>query len=228
MADDRSGKGFLNSLFNKVKNTLESTLPGNLDKAFELPPEPAKPAPRPAGPDRFTSQTGKLSAPTGTTPLPFPAVLQDPAVRAQESQQRLAFIMAYLKDPASVPQFKDPKYVYKIVSDERTYQSELCGEWEGKLKTMLIGAPPSFLSDEDEAIPAMDPGPDGEPPPEVLAVLERLEAKRSFQAERQALEVEIQKSRDIQTKLFLVLKNVTGIRKKTGGTGFITPPPGMP
>lgn len=239
MSNGESGKGFFGNLFNKVKENLAAPQgqppanrqPGNLPSQQAARGNTGKlqpPTHRPQSQSStFVRTTGPLNQQGATTPLAAPPIELTPEQRAEESQKRLAFIMAYLKDPSTVPAFKDPKYVYKIVSDERSYQSEVSGGLETKLRLFLNQADPAFLMPEDEEIPAFEPGPDGELPPEVQAVLDRLEAKRAFQAEREAIEAELQKSRDVQTKLFLILKQITGVKGKTGGTGFLTPPPGL-
>jgi len=226
MSNGESGKGFFGNLFNKVKE--------NMGASQAQPPaapnrntgnmQPNRPPHQQSA--TFVRSTGPLNSPT-TAPLPNPPVELTPEQKAEESQKRLAFIMAYLKDPNSVPAFKDPKYVYKIVSDERSYQSEVSGGLEAKLRLFLSQADPYMLMPEDEEIPAFEPGPDGELPPEVQAILDRLEAKRAFQGERWGIEAQLQQSRDVQTKLFLILKQITGVKGKTGGTGFLTPPPGI-
>lgn len=243
MSNGESGKGFFGNLFKKVTGAPPEQPPAAPNRqAGNLPPQqgargntgPMKP---PAGrppqnqSSTFVRSTGPLStgqlSTSNTAPLTAPVVELTPEQKAEESQKRLAFIMAYLKDPNTVPAFKDPKYVYKIVSDERSYQSELSGGLEAKLKLFLSEAEPYFLMEEDEEIPAFQPGPNGELPPQVQVVLDRLEAKREFRARREEIEAELQKSRDVQTKLFLILKQITGVKGKTGGTGFLTPPPGL-
>lgn len=234
MANGDSGKGFFGNLFDKVKENLgvpqAQPIPGR--NAGGLPPQQGmrgNPAPTGRLPasqsSTFVRTTGALSAPA-TSPLAFPPLERSPEQKEEESQKRLAFILAYLKDPSSVPAFRDSKYVYKIVSDERSYQSEVCANLEAELRQLLAHAEPYYMRD-DEEIPAFDPGPDGELPPEVQAIVDRLEAKRAFLAERDRLETARQKSRDVQTKLFLILKQITGVKGKTGGTGFLTPPPGI-
>lgn len=236
MSNGESGKGFFGNLFNKVKENMgpqaqppagPNRNPGNPQQGVRgntgnMPP--GRPPQQQSA--TFVRTTAPLPSPA-TSPLPNPPVELTPEQKAEESQKRLAFIMAYLKDPSTVPAFGDPKYVYKIVSDERSYQSEICGNLDAKLKLYLSQAEPYFLMDHDEEIPAFEPGPNGELPPEVQAIVDRLEAKRAFQDGRALIEADLQKSRDIQTKLFMILKQITGVKGKTGGTGFLTPPPGI-
>ncbi|MBO9539484.1 hypothetical protein J7643_02710 [bacterium] len=220
MANDGAGKGFFSNLFDKVKAGMA--------------PVPQQPAPKPPVPrapqnpsSTFVRNTGPLNATPATGPLRTPPITRTPEELAEESQMRQAFIMAYLKDPDVVPEFRDPKYVYKVVSDERSYQTQEVAKLEEKLRLFLQSADPAFLMPGEDEVPAMELGPDGEPSPEAMALIERIEAKQAFLAQREEIEAEIQKIRDFQTKLFLILKNVTGIKKKTGGTGFLTPPPGV-
>lgn len=44
---------------------------------------------------------------------------------ARESEARMAFILGYVKDPASDPAYADKPAVFKVVTDERTYQQGL-------------------------------------------------------------------------------------------------------
>lgn len=220
MGNQGGGKGFFGGLFDKMKSGMG---------AAPQQPAPKAPAPRPQqNPSAtFTRNTGPLATTPATGPLTAPPIPRTPEELAEESQLRQAFIMAYLRDPDAVPEFRDPKYVYKVVSDERSYQTQVCAKLEENLRQFLQAADPAFLMPGEDEVPAMELGPDGNPSPEALALIEKLEAKREFQAKREELEAEIQKIRDFQTRLFLILKNVTGIKKKTGGTGFLNPPPGV-
>lgn len=221
MANDGGGKGFLGGLFNKVKS--------GIDALAQQPTVPKPPEPRPSqNPSAsYVRNTGPLTNTSSATgPLTAP-VIRTPEELAEESELRQSFITAYLADPELVPEFRDPKYVYKIVSDERGYQGQQCAKLEEDLRFMLQTADPAFLVPLEDEAQVPEPDADDEPSPEVLEMRERAEAKREFQARRSALEAEIQKIRDFQTQLFLILKNVTGIKKKTGGTGFLNPPPGI-
>lgn len=182
--------------------------------------QPARPVAPPAAPERAL-QTGRLgrpgsdtfarasSAPFGAPPpqpgtdnlerIPAAAApgvlstgpLKTPEEEAAESKKRMAFIVAYMKDPAGDPAFRDKTLVYRILTEERTYQQHLIG----------------LLKNELSALPAPAEPPD--------------EAVEECRAEIQA-RIDAAKTR--QGQLFVLMKKLTGVRGKTGGTGFLVPP----
>lgn len=182
----------VSGFFAKVRTLFE----GHSPAAPEPPVPPRQPAPRPRpearGTDSFHRTERQLS-PTQTTRLESSPTEPSPESAAEASQKRMAFVLAYLQDSDAVPQLKDARFVYKLVSDERAYQSELYKEAEARLRELLALADPASLED-----------------PDAPACLQR-----------QAIEAELQASRDTQTQLFRVLKKVTGKRGRTGGTGFL-------
>jgi hypothetical protein len=110
---------------------------------------------------------------------PAPKVPEDPA---SASRRRMAFIVAYMKDPTSDPEFADKPLVYRVFAEERDYQQQLVNT----LKPQL------------ERLPADD-------------------------AEKRAeLEQRLKTAQTRQSQLFLQLKKLTGVKGKTGGTGFLT------
>jgi hypothetical protein len=54
---------------------------------------------------------------------------------AQESAARMAFILAFVKDPQSRPEFADKPRVFKLITDERTYQQAQAHEATKALET---------------------------------------------------------------------------------------------
>lgn len=129
-------------------------------------------------------------AATSSAPLMPPAPpTKSPEEAAEESKQRMGFIIAYMNDPEGDPLFQDKQLVYKILTEERSYQQNLIVR----------------LTEEAKRLP----------PNSGRAV---------------ELEAEIGTARTRQGQLFTLLKRLTGVRGKTGGTGFIakaqdTPPP---
>ncbi|MFN3429697.1 MAG: hypothetical protein ACK46X_07070 [Candidatus Sericytochromatia bacterium] len=171
-----------------------------------LPQSPAQPStgplnrPNPApAPAARAPQTGRLGtgtdsltrsatpAPSDSGFLPAPPPVKDPEVAAAESKERMGFIIAYMQDPEGDPAFQDKQLVYKVLTEERSYQQNLLVK----------------LSEELKALPPGD---------------------------ERALEVEalIANARTRQGQLFTLLKRLTGVRGKTGGTGFIAKAPELP
>ena len=155
----------------------------------------------PAAPQRRTDSSnqgadayvgrGRQTAPLAglsTTPLPLPDLT--PEQKAEESKKRMAVIMTYMKDKNAVPEFKDPKFIYKIISDERTFQTERVGLLEADLRELVLG----WAGDRED--------PD-------------------FLERKEALEQQIQGTRNRLSQLFMLLKHITGVKGKTGGTGFL-------
>jgi hypothetical protein len=100
---------------------------------------------------------------------------------AAESATRMALILAYVKAPGSRPEFADKARMFKLVTDERTYQQHLA----------------------QQAREALD------------ALPEDAEA-----ATREALEAAAATARKRQAMLFDLLKKLTGVQGRTGGTEF--------
>lgn len=174
------------------KPDILSNLVSGLKGLFQPPAKPTTPTRKapPKGADAFirpaTRDTAALAA-QSTAPL---EQVRTPEQKAEESKKRMVFIVKYMKDPASVPEFKDPKFVYKIITDERSYQTERVASLQAQLKQLIHGE-----SDDPNAPSQLE--------------------------QREDLERQIQASRDKLTQLFLLLKRVTGVKGKTGGTGFL-------
>ncbi len=172
-------------------------LKGLFSGAKEAPPTPQRQAiPQKKGSDAFVRQ-GRQTAPLAgqpTTPLPLPEL--SPEQKIEESKKRMAVIMTYMKDKNAVPEFQDPKFIYKIISDERTYQTAMVTELEAELREFVM-----TWSGDREA-------PD-------------------FLSRKEGLEQQIQATRNRLTQLFMLLKHITGVKGKTGGTGFLPAEPGF-
>lgn len=126
------------------------------------------------------SATGDLSTPPTAGASPADAGTGETPEAA--SKRRLGVIMAFMKAPESDPAFKNKPLMYRILSEERTYQQEQILQHQEALR---------FADPEDEAAYA------------------QLEAALATAQKRQA-------------QLFTLLKELTGKRGKTGGTGFIS------
>lgn len=163
-------KGFLGSLRSFIGGAPDSKAPS-----------------APSGPSAKTKLTAPLPG-ARTAPLEKPELT--PEEKAEESKKRMGFIVTYMRTPDALPEFKDAKFVYKVVSDERSYQTELVEKLQIELRRLTF----SWSGDpEDE----------------------------TFLAQREELENRIQGIRDRLSQLFLLLKHLTGVKGKTGGTGFL-------
>lgn len=136
------------------------------------------------------------AAPSPTTPL------RSPEEEAAESKKRLGFIMAYMKNPEAEAAFKNKPLVYKILSEERAYQQSQIVLWEAEFKQLPPPAASLGLSEEEIAA---DPRFDG------------LEERRA------ELENRLNTAKTRQSQLFTLMKKLTGVKGKTGGTGFLAP-----
>ena len=163
-------------------------------------PEAAVPAPIPAHvpvpppppvsqklPDSGRSQTSPGLERRATQPL-------SQEEKAQQSEERQYLIAAFLTTPNLIPEFQNPQYMYKLISNEREYVQEQLNH---------------ILQRRKELLSIHGPDPEGE-------------ALASFQeVDRQA-----QRYRDELTRLFILIKRVTGIQKSgTGGTHFFQSQP---
>ncbi|GEM_PF-2979257 len=146
------------------------------------------------GSDAYVRQ-GRQTAPLAgqpTSPLLHPELTSEQ--KADESKKRMAVIMTYMKDKNAVPEFKDPKFIYKIISDERTYQTAMVGQLEAEFRELTM----SWVGDREA--------------PEFLA-------------RKETLEQQMQGYRNRLSQLFMLLKHITGVKGKTGGTGFLPTEP---
>jgi hypothetical protein len=161
---------------------------GMLAHARGQPPAPA-PEPAPVGEASFARE----------------AVL-DEARRKQEeaaaaSRKRMAFIVAYVKDPGGNPIFAERDVMYKVFTDERGYQHELLER----------------LRQEQGQLP---------PPPEAMGreAWQADPALVAIEEQRAALAKRIKQADAVQTQLFGLLRTLTGTAG-TGGAHYVPPPP---
>lgn len=216
--------GWVQGALNKVESALETQ--GEETAAPATPPaRPASPTGALTGPPaRGSGQLPPINRPpvTGSlargsdslvrgrapeAPRAAPASptspLRSPEEEAAESKKRLAFIMAYMKDPEGDAAFKDKPLVYRILSEERAYQQSQLVLLEAEFKQLPPSAASLGLSEEEALADARFDG---------------LEERRA------ELENRLNTARTRQTQLFMLMKKLTGVKGKTGGTGFLAPP----
>lgn len=170
-------------------NFLNSILQGlGLAKPEEPKPTPARPARKPAQSGDLmlsTRQTDALSS-KSTSPL-------SEEERQKEAEDRRYLIQAYQTNPGLIPEFQNPQYMYKLISNEREYIQERLTEKLREHKYLRSKSTAGVATPEEEA---------------------RLKA----------MDMEIQMHRNELTKLFLLIKKITGVTKSgTGGTNFLPP-----
>ena len=124
------------NLFDKLKGAVEQVIPG----AANQPADRQQGAQRQRA-DRTNPLADKLRLPTDSLRKAKPtAQLGGESQRTKEltpsgpsdeelSPRRLAMIDDYMRGEAKIEQMKDPAYMYKIVSDERAYQTRLLIEF---------------------------------------------------------------------------------------------------
>jgi hypothetical protein len=228
-SEDKSIKksllGWATGALNKLQTSLEPPAP---KPGAAAPSAAPRPAPRPAQTgDLFTptnrksgtlqlpkaaargAQTGELDKPIPRVPLeppagsgPLPSMAATPEEEAAESKKRLALILAYMKNPEGDPTFKNKPLMYRILTEERTYQ-------QGQIAQM------------NEALAQMPP------PAAHMGLTEKQAAEDPVYAGLEERRAELQKRIDVsqtrQTQLFMLMKKLTGKTGKTGGTGFLAP-----
>jgi hypothetical protein len=138
MADDSNQKA---GFFNQLMSTL------GLKKAE---PEPVAPPIRPrtgntgaitrkpgTGENFSRSQTG----PVGTEPSPEKKAVTaplSPEEKAKQSDERRYLIAAFESTPTLIPEFQNPQYMYKLISNEREYTQEKLNALMEERKMLLI------------------------------------------------------------------------------------------
>jgi hypothetical protein len=175
---------------------LRAGLTGKLQEATAKLAEAKGLAPQ-AAPPPPTEEAAAPAAPV------VDEVARRQAEAAEASRKRMAFIVAYVKDPTSNPIFQDRALMYKVLAEERTHQQGLLQAAEDALGRMP--PPPASLGMTDEEIQA-DP---------------RLVAQEARRAE---LEKKRRQAGAVQTQIFNLLKAITGIDGTTGGEDYVPPP----
>ena len=140
------------------------------------------------------------------TPPPHATPPEPPDEAAAASRKRMAFIVAYVRDPASNPLFADKPTVFQVLTAERTHQVGLLQAAEQEL-ARLPPPPASLGMAYDEALADA-----------------RLVAQ---EARRDELTKRVKQAKAVQAQIFGLLKQITGIQGLTGGEEYL-PPPALP
>jgi hypothetical protein len=126
-------------IFDRLKDAASQILPG-ADAPKQGAGTPARRPASAAGPDGFSrtgginraGATGGLGAPPSTGRLEAEAPKGPPDVVL--SPRRLQMIEDYMAGEYRIESMKDPAFMYKIVSDERAYQTRLLFEYRKQLQ----------------------------------------------------------------------------------------------
>lgn len=152
MANDGSQKkpGFLNNLLASI---------GLRKEAPQAPP-----APRPA-PPQPPSNTGKSKSaqfvrsqdtmPLAASKAPATNPLT-PQEKAKQSEERRYLISAYETTPTLIPEFQNPQYMYKLISNEREYAQEVLTELLQRRKEILIEHGENLPPEAEEELAELD------------------------------------------------------------------------
>lgn len=139
MSEDKKG-----SFFERLKKTVDQAwaasdqaparapLPGAragqpANATGPIPPRAATP-PAPRTDQLQRSPATAQLGPKATAPLPEDAQKALTASDHELSPKRLAMIDDFMTGKAKIAQMKDPTFMYKVVSDERAYQTQLLFE----------------------------------------------------------------------------------------------------
>lgn len=79
-----------------------------------------------------------------------------PEERAQRSEERRYLIAAYEATPTLIPEFQNPTYMYKMISNERDYTQELLNDLLAERKGLLMEAGPEITEELEERLNEMD------------------------------------------------------------------------
>lgn len=134
MAQDGKKPGFLDSLLTSIGLKKEAPPPP--------PPAPARTGgSRPLSPSS-TSKSAQFVRSQDTQPLSQSRGAAtnplSPEEKAKQSEERRYLISAYETTPTLIPEFQNPQYMYKLISNEREYAQEILSDLLQRRKELLI------------------------------------------------------------------------------------------
>ncbi len=152
MANDGSQKkpGFLDNLLSSM----------GLKKEEPQPPAPVRSAgSRPLSP-QGKSKSAQFVRSQDTRPLsagkPAETVPLTPQEKAKQSEERRYLISAFETTPTLIPEFQNPQYMYKLISNEREYSQEYLSELLQRRKEILIEHGESMPPEAEEELAEID------------------------------------------------------------------------
>ena len=136
MGERPRNKGLLSKLREAVEQAVKPAAPEQGPPARKTPSS-AIPA------DGFRSSAGERAQPTGElrAARDTSQLTNDGPAEAQLSPKRLAMARDYANGLRRIPQMEDPAFIYKVVSDERAYQTRLLFERRKALERLKGESP---------------------------------------------------------------------------------------
>ncbi|MDB5096617.1 MAG: hypothetical protein JWM80_1038 [Cyanobacteria bacterium RYN_339] len=118
------------NLFDKLKSAVDQVMPGHGGASADAKRKAQATKPGMADAMKLTDRLGKAPATGQLATAPNTQRLKQTGPADEElSPRRLAMIDDYMRGEAKIEQMNDPAYMYKIVSDERAYQTRLLMEF---------------------------------------------------------------------------------------------------
>ncbi len=138
---DKKPSGFLDSLL------------GNLGLTKPVQ-QKAPPRPGPPGDRMQMRPSGRETNPINTSAKPTQA-LSD-SEKAKQSEERRYLIAAYEATPTLIPEFQNPQYMYKLISNERDYVQECLNKAIAERKRMMMEFGPEPMSSQQAQLDQLD------------------------------------------------------------------------
>lgn len=135
MSNDGSKKpGFFNNLLTSMGLKKEEPQPQPQAPVRSSGSRPLSPTGRSKSAQFVRSQdTMPLSATKAAATNPL-----SPQEKAKQSEERRYLISAFETTPTLIPEFQNPQYMYKLISNEREYSQEVLSELLQRRKEILI------------------------------------------------------------------------------------------
>ncbi len=137
---DKGPSGFLNNLL------------GNLGLSKPAPQPPARIGP----PGDRMARTGRETNPIATGAGTKATQPLSDAEKAKQSEERRYLIAAYEATPTLIPEFQNPQYMYKLISNERDYVQESLNRALAERKKVFADIPDEPSPAQQAAIDRID------------------------------------------------------------------------
>lgn len=140
--------GFFNKFLNTIGIAKEEPAPAPRPAAA-----PARPAPAPG------MQRARTNDPAGTNGLAGPKPATQPLTseeKAKQSEERRYLISAYESTPTLIPEFQNPQYMYKMISNERDHTQEVLNELLEERKSTLYEYPGELPAEIEARLAELD------------------------------------------------------------------------
>lgn len=117
-------------------------------------PEPASQRAQPTGRIPGSGARG-----ADTSPLSQKKAATEPLSseeKAKQSEERRYLIAAFETTPTLIPEFQNPQYMYKMISNERDYAQEVLNTLLLERRQFLYSVGPDMTEDQEEQLGAID------------------------------------------------------------------------